>query len=159
MDELKLYRKRLIPDECILLKDDRLLYRDDHIIVTAWDAIHPKPELHHGFSCYFLDDGLKVSQFYRSDDSLRYWYCDIIDHEYSNTGEELVVTDLLADVILYPDGTYKVVDLDELADAHEQGLISGTLLERSLRRLNRLLTLIYENRFHELTDQLEAHKA
>ena len=58
-----LYRKRLIPDECILLKDDILLYRDEDILVTKWNTIRPKKDLHHGMSCYFLKKGIKVSKF------------------------------------------------------------------------------------------------
>ena len=50
-----LYRKRLIPEECILLKDDELLYRDEKTIITRWNTLKPKKDLHHGFSCYFLD--------------------------------------------------------------------------------------------------------
>lgn len=35
MADPTLYRKRLIPDECVLLKDDTVLYRDSQIIVTG----------------------------------------------------------------------------------------------------------------------------
>ena len=35
MKTLSLYRRRLIPDECILLKDDIILYADDDHILTA----------------------------------------------------------------------------------------------------------------------------
>ena len=65
-----LYRKRLIPEECILLKDDELLYRDEKKIITRWNTLRPKKDLHHGFSCYFLDKGIKVSKFYKADGSL-----------------------------------------------------------------------------------------
>ena len=44
-----LYRKRLIPEECILLKDDELLYRDEKTIITRWNTLKPKKDLHHGF--------------------------------------------------------------------------------------------------------------
>ena len=59
-----LYRKRLIPEECVLLKDDRLLYRDEEIIVTAWNTLKPRKDLHHGLSCYYLGVGIKVSRLY-----------------------------------------------------------------------------------------------
>ena len=42
-----LYRKRLIPDECVLLKDDVILYRDDQMIESSFgnDLINlGKPE-------------------------------------------------------------------------------------------------------------------
>ena len=38
MEHLKIYRKRMIPDECILLKDDIILEKTDDIIVTKWNT-------------------------------------------------------------------------------------------------------------------------
>lgn len=115
-----IYRKRMIPEECILLKDDILLEVTDDVIVTKWNTLKPKRELHHGYSCYFLKQGFKVSKFYRADNTLMYWYCDIVDYDYNEETNTLVAADLLADVIIYPDGFVKVVDLDELALAVEK---------------------------------------
>ena len=84
MDDPFLYRERLIPQECIPLKDDVILYHDDDIIVTSWKALHPKHDLDHGYSCYFLDKGIKVSKFLYSSGELIYWYCDIIDYKYDD---------------------------------------------------------------------------
>ena len=64
MSEVKLYRKRIIPEECILLENDEILHIDREIIVTKWNTIRPKKTLHHGYSCYFLERGFKVSKFY-----------------------------------------------------------------------------------------------
>ena len=74
MTEPILYRKRLIPEECILLKDDIILEYNDDIILTKWNALKPKKDLHHGYSCYFKKEGYKVSKFYQADNSLLYWY-------------------------------------------------------------------------------------
>ena len=49
-----LYRRRLIPEECVLLKDDRILLHADNILVTSWQALKPRKDLHHGYSCYFF---------------------------------------------------------------------------------------------------------
>ena len=138
--QLKLYRKRYIPAGCIPLKDDVIVEQADDYILTTWKTINPKTTFDHGSSCYLLKDGLKVSKFYRPDGSLLYWYCDIVEYEFT-------VTDLLADVIIYPDGRTKVVDLDELADALEQGLITQEQLLASLRQLNNLLSLLYRDKF------------
>ena len=54
-------RRRLIPLETVKLADDIILYRDEDIIVTKWRALHPKPSLCRGLSCYFLKEGYKVS--------------------------------------------------------------------------------------------------
>ena len=45
MEGLKLYRKRIIPAECVYLKDDILLYRDSDVIVTKWYTLRPKKTL------------------------------------------------------------------------------------------------------------------
>lgn len=159
METLKIYRKRLIPEECILLKDDILLYRDDHVIITKWVTLHPKKTLDHGLSCYFLEHGVKVSKFYDKNGHLISWYCDIVSHTYDKGSDTYVFTDLLADVIIYPDGFVKVVDLDELADAREQELISMDMLLTSLRQLNALLSIIYKGNFCRLQKYIDDQEA
>lgn len=153
MNISKLYRKRYIPAETVLLKDDEIVEINDSVLITKWNTLNPKTSFSHGSSCYFLNDGIKISKFYRHDGSLVYWYCDIVEFTYREEDKALTVTDLLADVIIYPDGRFKVVDLDELADALEQGFITREQMTSALRSLNHLLTLIYRDKF----DQLQVH--
>ncbi|MCR5303861.1 MAG: DUF402 domain-containing protein [Lachnospiraceae bacterium] len=154
MDDLIIYRKRLIPDECILLKNDILVSRDDSKLVTRWKTIHPRPDMDHGSSVYYLEKGWKISRFCRADSSLLYWYCDIVDYSFSPDGRELTTTDLLADIIIYPDGQIRLVDLDELAVAFEKGLISGELMTKCLNTLDSLLKEIYAGNLPLLTEPL-----
>lgn len=149
-----MYRKRLIPDECICLNNDKLLYRDASIIVTQWSAIHPKPRLERGYSCYFLKEGYKVSMFIGANDVFRYWYCDIIDTQYEEATDTYIFTDLLADVIVYPDNRVEVIDIDEIATALKENLISKANIETLLCNLDKLLKIIYSGRFTELTDEI-----
>lgn len=150
-----LYRRRLIPNECILLDQDEILHLDDQLIITRWKTIRPKKSLSHGFSAFYLDKGVKVSKFYDHDNQLICWYCDIITSEYDAAKNAYTMIDLLADVLVYPNGTVEVVDLDELADATEQKLISEEQLLISLRQLNRLLEIIYEGKFDRLQLPIE----
>ena len=150
------YRRRLIPSECILLKDDIILEQNDEFIITKWNTIHPKPDFSHGCSCYFLREGIKVSKIYREDGSLVYWYCDIVDFSFEESTETLTVTDLLADVILYPEGRMEVVDLDELAEAMERELITKEQMTTCLRNLNHLLSMIYRDKFDRLQTRLNS---
>ena len=156
MDRLTLYRKRLIPEECILLKDDIILSSDQNRIITSWQALHPKKDLHHGYSMYLLQEGIKVSKFMKQDGSLIFWYCDIVTYEYDAPTNTLTSVDLLADVIVYPDGFVKVVDLDELVQALQEGKITNEQLSDSLLKLNRLLSLVYAGQCRTLTEQIEA---
>ena len=154
MNAPTLYRRRLIPSETLLLKDDVILYHDEHRIVTRWSTIRPKKDLHHGFSCYLLDKGVKVNKFYNHNHELICWYCDIVSHSYDPASNTYIFTDLLADVLVYPDGRLKVVDLDEMADAVEQGLLSQEMLLKGLRRTNWLLSRIYDGTFSEIQDYI-----
>ncbi|MCI7812069.1 MAG: DUF402 domain-containing protein [Lachnospiraceae bacterium] len=154
MDYPILYRKRLIPLECVLLKDDVILFQNESQIVTKWNTLHPKKDLHHGYSCYCLDKGIKVSKFLDADNNLLCWYCDIISYSFDPDTNTYVFTDLLADVILKPGEELKVVDLDELADACEQNLITTDQLILSLRQLDHLLKSIQNGEFHIYQDLL-----
>ena len=153
-----LFRKRLIPDECINLKDDIIIHRDDKKIITSWKTIHPKKEFSHGCSYYCLDKGWKISTFYKEDNSLAYVYCDIIDTDYNVREDRYVFTDLLADVIIDNTGFVRVVDLDELADACNKNIISKDMLEAALYRLNELLTAIYSDTFGQYLDILSEYE-
>lgn len=152
---LNLYRKRLIPEECLLLKDDVIVKQNEDVIVTRWQTLNPKTAFQSGASCYFLKEGFKVSKFYRSDGSLYCWYCDIVRFDFT-APDDLIVTDLLADVVIMPDGVVKVLDLDELAEAHDKRLLTTDMLKASLYCLNRLLSIIYSNRFHTLQKELDS---
>ena len=105
--------------------------------------------------CYYLKEGFKISKFYRHDGSLLYWYCDIVEYTRRPEDNALIVTDLLADIILYPDGRMHVVDLDELAEALEKGLITQAQTTACLRQLNNLITIIYRDKFDRLQSPLE----
>ncbi|MCR4891051.1 MAG: DUF402 domain-containing protein [Lachnospiraceae bacterium] len=154
MPELKLYRKRIIPEECVLLKDDRILYADDRIIVTAWKTLHPKKEFSHGYSCYFIKENYKVSRFLRKDGSLIYWYCDIVDYDIDPEENSYIVKDLLADVIVEPDGFVRVLDLDEFEEALEAESLSVMDVRKALRALSSLLKIIYAGEFDSLTAEI-----
>lgn len=157
MSKLKLYRQRFIPQEKILLKDDIIVSHTEDILITSWKTLNPKTSFSHGASCYFLKEGIKVSKFYRADDTLLYYYCDIIETQYDADDNALTVIDLLADVIVYPDSTFHVMDLDELAQAQEQGLIDVSQMRSSLYKLNKLLTAIQGGHFNNFIAPLEQH--
>ncbi len=155
MEVLNLYRKRLIPAECILLKDDVIVSQSDETLVTKWNTLNPKTEFSHGVSCYFFREGIKLSKIYRHDGSLFHWYCDIVSFSYDEKTKALTVTDLLADVIISPGEKVKVVDLDELAEALERDLITKEQMISCLRSLDHLLSLIYRDKFDRLQACLE----
>ncbi len=157
MENITLYRRRLIPDEIVHLKNDIVLYYDDTVIITKWKTIKPRKDMDHGFSAYMLKEGIKVSKFYRADNSLLYWYCDIVDYEYNSETNSYTSTDLLTDVVLYPDGQVRVLDLDELAEASVKDLITKEQLHSALVRTDKLLNVMYKNEFRKYTDLIDKY--
>lgn len=153
----ELFRKRLIPSECIRLDGDKILFRSNDIIITKWNTLHPKDSFAWGISCYVLKAGYKISKFFKSDNSLAYIYCDIIDTDYDESSDTFIFTDLLADVIIENDGRILVVDIDELADAYERGIISHELLPLALRRLDALLNLAYSGQICQYTGLIDEY--
>ena len=147
---LTLYRRRFIPDELTPLTNDRILHLDDDIIITAWETLKPRTDFASGLSIYYRKEGFKISRHCGADGHFTRWYCDIVTE--SPTSDGLVFSDLLIDVIIYPDDTVRVVDLDEAADALEHGLITPAMLAKALRSTDNLLNYIAQGRFSELTD-------
>lgn len=78
-----------------------------------------------------------------------------MEHEYQPETNTYIFTDLLADVIIYPDGFVKVVDIDELVTALNQKLISEDTLKKSLLNLSSLLEIIYSGKFDTLKAPIE----
>ncbi len=152
---LKLFRKRFIPYETVYLKDDEILYCEDNIIVTKWNTIKPRNDISRGLSCYFIDKGFKVSKMYNSKDEVVYWYCDIIETEQHLEENAYVFNDLLIDVIIYENGSIKVVDLGEVADALDDNLINIETAKSALRYLDNLLEIIYSGNFSTLKKYIE----
>ena len=145
--KINLYRKRIIPEEMILLNDDVILHQDASTIITKWNSLKPRKDFSNGISAYFMDEGFKVSKIFDKHHKLVYWYCDIIETEYNSEQHTYIFTDLLADVVIYPDGELRVLDLDEIGDALEQKLISKDLSVKALRLCNQLLEKIYAGNF------------
>ncbi len=146
-DRIKLYRRRFIPDEKILLKDDVIVSLNDDRLVTKWSVLTKRHDFTHGSSCCFLKNGWKISKFLDDNNKLVYWYCDIIEPEYNSEENSYTINDLLIDVIIYPDGRVEVVDVDEAALALRDNIMPKELVIKSLERLNALLQVIYSGRF------------
>lgn len=150
---VKLIRRRHIPDEVNILDKDRILAFKDDIIITGWDCIHARKDICSGYSMYFLKKGYKVSKMLDSGGRLVRWYCDIVmPHVQDNVYE---FEDLLLDVVIDADGGVVVMDADEFAKAIEEGMIDKERTVYALRALNELLGLIYSGDFQKIKEQLD----
>lgn len=143
----KMYRRRFIPNEKVLLKDDIILKINENIIITKWKVLKKRSDFSHGVSCYFLNENIKVSKFIDDDENILYWYCDIIDWEYNKEDNAYIFNDLLIDIIVYENGFVKVVDIGEISTALEKGFIDIKLAKKALNTADILLNVIYSKNF------------
>lgn len=160
-DSIHLYRRRFIPDELISLHNDKILLYTPSLLITRWDTIKPRSDMACGISAYFFEKNCKVTKILDHRKELVFWYCDIMQMEQEPDteagGTRLTMVDLLIDIVVEPDGSVRVVDLDEAAEAAERGLITPAQLSLSLRAADNLLKDIYRHRFSEYQHVVEEH--
>lgn len=154
MDNIKLFRRRFIPEEIIELKNDHIIMFKNGIIITKWNVLKPRHDINSGISGYFIKDGIKVSKIFDSNGCLVYWYCDIIETIHNEINNSFTFNDLLIDILVYPDGHVEVVDMDEFADAMETGMLTNSTIASALRNADALLRTIYSGHFNKYTDYI-----
>lgn len=139
----KLFRVRYLPFEIVELSSDRILFRDSSYLITSWEPIRPRADIKSGISCIFLNEGWKINAIRDNQDRIIYWYCDIIDIRFDLKEDAVYFHDLLVDIVIREDRSLEVLDLDELATAYDNGLITKEQLLLALHRCNSLLRMIY----------------
>lgn len=150
---MRIIRKRHIPEEEVDISNDEVIFHDDDIIVTKWLPIHKRQDIARGISCLFLKKGIKISKMYSPENNLVYTYCDIVKCHYKD--DCLIVEDLLVDIVVYPDKTYKVLDLDELVLLAKQNKIEIKTVYEALEKLDYLLKDIYEGFSLDILEKFE----
>ena len=155
MSRPRLFRRSFIPDENIELKDDMILALEPNLIITSWNVLKPRRDISRGVSAYFIDKGIKVSKVFDNAGQMVYWYCDIIETHYDEKENTYTFNDLLIDVVVYPDGQVEVLDMDEFADAMEQGILSVGTIAHAMRATDDLLHTIYAGEFEKYTHYID----
>ncbi|HAN09988.1 MAG TPA: DUF402 domain-containing protein [Clostridiales bacterium] len=150
---MTLIRKRYIPDEVIDISSDEILYLDDELLVSKWVPIHKREDIKEGIAYLYIKRGFKIAKIYNQKGDLDHYYCDIMQVEVDDEKKVYTEIDLLVDVVVYPDGKIKVVDLDELVDARRNGLITETQLLYALSCASDLLNIIYDGKFEMLCEK------
>ncbi len=140
-------RKRYIPFETVDISGDELISRSEDLLVTRWKPIKKRSDISGGMSYTFLKEGYKVSKFLGPSGEFKYWYCDIINVDYDEEADKYILTDLLLDVKIMPDGSVIVLDVEEVAEAMEKGIITTEEACTSLRILAKVLELAYAGKF------------
>jgi predicted RNA-binding protein associated with RNAse of E/G family len=70
---------------------------------------------------YYPGRGYAVWQIENADGAVKLWYCNV-ESPVREDGGTLEFSDLLLDVVAYPDGRHAILDRDELEAARREGL-------------------------------------
>lgn len=147
MSTPKRFKRRLMPEEVIDITSDTLHFMDSKLLITSWSSQDMDTEADFNYSWAYLDDGFQIHRKMDKDGNFLYWYIDILAIEYSEQQHAYTLTDLIVDVVVHPDGYVDVIDLDEMAEAMEQGFISQEQVVLALRHLDTVLRLNYAKKF------------
>lgn len=144
---MKIFRKRFIPNEIVDISNDEVVYRSENLIITKWIPIKPRNDMSKGISYTMLDKGWKISKIFNVDSEFSHWYCDIIEYEYEKENDTYILCDLLVDLKVYKDGTYEVLDVEELDEALQSGIITKEQKYDALNKLNNLIEITKSGNF------------
>jgi predicted RNA-binding protein associated with RNAse of E/G family len=73
-----------------------------------------------------------ITAMLNSQNEIELWYIDMIGGYGLDNDIILYMDDLYLDLIVFPDGTIKVDDMDELVEAYENNIINTTLYQLAL---------------------------
>ena len=145
---MKIFRKRYIPDEIVDISSDEVIFKNNNLIITRWTPIKPRNDIGAGISYTMLDKGWKISKIFNTNGEFIYWYCDIIDYNYSEQdGGTYTLIDLLVDLKIYENGSYEVLDKEELEEAYEKNIIKKEQMDTALSKLNELIRVVEDGKF------------
>lgn len=118
-------------------------WRGRHCFATQY----PNPDGKRIFlTYYFVRKGYTISKVFHRSGEFMYYYCDVMDmRQVSRT--RYVMVDLLLDMIVYPDGRYHVIDIDEFATAIEKGQLKRRQQVHALRTLDKMIRLQTQRQF------------
>ncbi len=95
---------------------------------------------------YFVRKGYTISKVFHRSGEFLYYYCDVMEMRQTGRLRYLMI-DLLLDMIIYPDGRYHLIDVDELATAVEKGELRKRQQVYTLRTLHKMIRLHTERSF------------
>lgn len=138
MSNIKLIRKRYLPFEEVDISNDEILSLDDDLLVTRWNPINDRDDMSKGISFWYFKKNIKVSKIYNNNGEFDHYYIDMCRYEIK-PDEEYKIIDLLADVVVYKDGTYKVLDFDELDEYLENETITPKEFMQSIKAFSKFI--------------------
>ena len=151
---MEIFRKRLMPPELTHLESDRIIFSNSSYVITEWQTLKPRLDFATGVSYYFLEENYKLSEMYSKNGEFLYYYCDIVKYEEISL-KQLIYIDLLVDVVVYADFTYKILDLDELVECHKNEGIETEDLLLAIQATHDFLRIVHSGDIGQIFQKIE----
>jgi uncharacterized protein len=131
-------KTKLHPQREVDLTGDTLLYQDQELQVTAWIAPEHHPnQVKYALTFTLFNQAIQIHSKHDAQGQRLYWYCDLL--EVSQVAETWLLTDLILDVVVYPDYSTRVLDLAEMGEALEENGITPLQAAQALKLAEKVL--------------------
>lgn len=147
MEYSKRYKMKLTSNKLEDISDDKVLFQNDEIMVTDFSPKSSSMGTSRVLSFCLFKNNWQISANFDQEGHFRYWYCDIVDYSVNRENNSLTITDLAADVAVFPDNYVSVMDLDELGELIDTESISKEMSVKALKSAQALLKLVYDGQF------------
>lgn len=125
MTEIKtLLKHKLLPQCTEDITEDEILFFNNDYLVTQWKAKSSNMNIASALSVVSVEHGIQISKKYDKDKKFCYWYCDIVKTKWTPESSCFEITDLLVDVVVFPDNELRMIDLDEFTQSKNNGLLN-----------------------------------
>lgn len=142
-----LLKHKLVPQGTVDITNDKILFFDGNFLVTQWKPENSNMNISSAISLVSIKDGYQISKKFDSNNKFVYWYCDIVKTKWTKETSCLEITDLIIDLVVFPNYQVNCIDLDELTDAKEKGLISSMDFNWAKESSLKLLQKVIEGEF------------
>ncbi|PIQ25588.1 hypothetical protein COW36_21330 [bacterium (Candidatus Blackallbacteria) CG17_big_fil_post_rev_8_21_14_2_50_48_46] len=156
--QLPIRKQKLHPVREVNLSGDTWLHQDEHLCVSYWHLPRTESDqVAHTLTLTIFDEAIQIHSKHNAAGERLYWYCDLLEVKRDEGGWHL--TDLLLDVVVFPDGSTRMLDLGELAEALEEGGIHPQQAAQALRLAETIQDWANQNAFPPpvVSNWLQAH--
>lgn len=119
----KLLKHKLVPPSSEDISGDEVLYFDLDFLVTRWKPAKSNMNIGAAVSLLCVKSGVQISKKYNREGKFVYYYCDMVKTHWDPETETFEVTDLIADLIVFPDSELRLIDLEEFQEAYQSKVI------------------------------------
>ena len=150
MCKISVVRKRIVPDEEVLLLNDEFLpikSGNSDLFMSKWLPLKPRKDIGWGLSLYDISKNYKISAIYDCYGNFSYWYCDIISSTFFPKENKYIIKDLLLDVKWDNINAPTLLDEDELEEMFSKKAVSEEEYVIAKLTGNRLINMMESGNF------------